>query len=310
MPNLKPGAKLYLTALLLCLSGLPMAARDFDVMPPVTYRSAMGADFLRWNVEALCSPQFGGRASADSAALRCSAWIKRSFERAGLQPFSGKWFHSFELPSGARGRNVVGCIPGTSGKWIVVGAYYDGLGTVDGRLYPGADANASGVAALISLAHNAPSSPRDGIIFVAFDGHSSDYAGARDLLRLLGKRNIRLMVNLDTVGSTLAPVELKHRRFLIALGAERYDSSLRSCARLPGLKLYYDYYRSDKFTRLFYRKIGEQRVFLEAGVPAVVFTSGVTLNTNKSTDTPETLDYEVLRARVLCISRWLSIISS
>ena len=179
-----------------------------------------------------------------------------------------------------------------------------------GRLYPGADANASGVAALISLAHNAPSSPRDGIIFVAFDGHSSDYAGARDLLRLLGKRNIRLMVNLDTVGSTLAPVELKHRRFLIALGAERYDSSLRSCARLPGLKLYYDYYRSDKFTRLFYRKIGEQRVFLEAGVPAVVFTSGVTLNTNKSTDTPETLDYEVLRARVLCISRWLSIISS
>ena len=206
MPNLKPGAKLYLTALLLCLSGLPMAARDFDVMPPVTYRSAMGADFLRWNVEALCSPQFGGRASADSAALRCSAWIKRSFERAGLQPFSGKWFHSFELPSGARGRNVVGCIPGTSGKWIVVGAYYDGLGTVDGRLYPGADANASGVAALISLAHNAPSSPRDGIIFVAFDGHSSDYAGARDLLRLLGKRNIRLMVNLDTVGSTLAPV--------------------------------------------------------------------------------------------------------
>ena len=310
MPNLKPGAKLYLTALLLCLSGLPMAARDFDVMPPVTYRSAMGADFLRWNVEALCSPQFGGRASADSAALRCSAWIKRSFERAGLQPFSGKWFHSCELPSGARGRNVVGCIPGTAGKWIVVGAYYDGLGTVDGRLYPGADANASGVAALISLAHTAPSSPRDCSILVAFDGHSSDYAGARDLLRLLGKRNIRLMVNLDTVGSTLAPVELKHRRFLIALGAERYDSSLRSCARLPGLKLYYDYYRSDKFTRLFYRKIGEQRVFLEAGVPAVVFTSGVTLNTNKSTDTPETLDYEVLRARVLCISRWLSIISS
>ena len=74
----------------------------------------------------------------------------------------------------------------------MVGAYYDGLGTVDGRLYPGADANASGVAALISLAHNAPSSPRDGIIFVAFDGHSSDYAGARDLLRLLGSITDRI----------------------------------------------------------------------------------------------------------------------
>ena len=310
MPKLKRVTKLCAAVLLLCLSGLPVKARITCEMPPVTYTSPMGADFLRWNVEALCSPQFEGRASGDSAAFWCSAWIRRSFERAGLKPLGDSWFQSFELPSGGRGRNVVGCIPGTSGKWIVVGAYYDGLGTVGGRLYPGADANASGVAALISLAFNAPDRPRDGIIFAAFDGHAQNYCGARELLELLGKRNIRLMVNLDTMGSTLAPVERRHRRFLIALGGERYESALGTCARLPGLKLYYDYYRSDKFTRLFYRKIGEQRVFLEAGVPAVVFTSGVTLNTNKSTDTPETLDYEVLRARVLCISRWLSIISS
>ena len=309
MPKLKPALKICLAISLLSLSCLPLAARDFERMPPV-YNSPMGADFLRWNVEALCSPLFGGRASADSASFGTDAWIRRHFEKAGLQVWEGSWSHSFELPDGRRGRNVVGCIPGTSGKWIVVGAYYDGLGRFDGQLYPGADANASGVAALISLAYNAPRTPRDGLIFVAFDGHGADYAGARALLSQLDRRKIRLMVNLDTMGSTLSPVELKYKRYLIALGGEGYSKSLLRCARNGGVKLYYDYYRSDKFTRLFYRKIGEQRVFLEKGVPALVFTSGITMNTNKNTDTPETLDYEVLRARVLCISRWLSIISS
>ena len=31
-------------------------------------------------------------------------------------------------------------------------AHYDNLGTLNGRFYPGADANASGVAALLELA--------------------------------------------------------------------------------------------------------------------------------------------------------------
>lgn len=119
-----------------------------------------------------------------------------------------------------------------------------------------------------------------------------------------------MMVCLDTMGSTLVPVERKHRNYLIALGGERWSKSLEAAAKLQPVSLYYDYYRSVRFTELFYRKIGDQKVFVEAGVPAVVFTSGVTLNTNKTTDTPETLDYEVLRARVLCISRWLSTISS
>ena len=69
----------------------------------------------------------------------------------------------------------------------------------------------------------------------------------------------------------------------------------------------FDYYRSDDFTDLFLRRIGEQRVFIEHGIPAVLFTSGITMNTNKVDDTPRTLNYEVLRKRALLISRWLSL---
>ena len=66
-----------------------------------------------------------------------------------------------------------------AGKWIVVGAYYDGLGVMGGKTYPGADSNASGVAALIAVANAVRRDCTDGIIFVAFDARSRDFAGAR-----------------------------------------------------------------------------------------------------------------------------------
>ena len=52
------------------------------------------------------------------------------------------------------GRNVIGLIPGSStpAKYIIVMAHYDNLGILNGSFYPGADSNASGVAALLEIA--------------------------------------------------------------------------------------------------------------------------------------------------------------
>ena len=45
---------------------------------------------------------------------------------------------------------------------------------------------------------------------------------------------------------------------------------------------------------------------MEHGIPAVMFTSGITLLNNKPADTPDSLDYEVLRDRVRLIFYWLN----
>ena len=72
-----------------------------------------------------------------------------------------------------------------------------------------------------------------------------------------------------------------------------------------GLELGYDYYGSKDFTNLFYRRVSNQRVFLEHNIPAVMFTSGITFNNNKTSDTPETLDYALMRKRIQIIFYWL-----
>lgn len=320
MPKLKFSTKIIVLAcaLALCAPALVWAQSSdslvvepspFDVLPDGP-SSPLSSAALRESVEILCDPIFEGRATGTDGARYASGWIRDMFEDAGLMPYEENWFHEFPV-RGSKGRNVVGYLPGKTGKWIVIGAYYDGLGVISGKTYPGADSNASGVAALIALAHSVRRDCGDGLIFVALDARSRDYAGARHLLAELKSGGIkpRLMISLDILGSTLAPVSKRNPRSLMALGAKPWAATLKKCAAIGQIDLYFDYYKSENFTKLFYNKIGDQTVFMKDGIPSVVFTSGITLNTNKVTDTPETLDYEALRARVLAISRWLSLLS-
>lgn len=224
---------------------------------------------------------------------------------AGLQPLDGSYFDSFTTPDGAVGRNVVGILPGRTRRWVLVGSYFDGLPSADGHVYPGADSNASGVAALLAVARLLTAGG-DGVIFVAFDGHHSMYSGASHIAKRLRRSNMmpRLMVNIDIVGSSLAPMNY-NKRHLIALGGFNYYRNFDKARELSGISTYYDYYGSRDFSDLFGKQIGDQTVFLKYGIPCVVFTSGITDNTNKDADTPETLDYEVFRSRVVHITSWL-----
>ena len=155
------------------------------------------------------------------------------------------------------------------------------------------------------------------------DGKEKDLAGAADLWRVIKEgclkdpvsgeavdpSQIVLAVNLDQLGTSLAPLTKGNPNYLMMLSeaATGRRSSLESVNRDQGigLELGYDYYGSKDFTNLFYRRISSQRVFLEQGIPAVMFTSGITLNNNKTTDTPDTLDYALLRKRIQLIFYWL-----
>ena len=229
------------------------------------------------------------------------------------------------------GRNVIGLIPGSStpAKYIIVMAHYDNLGILNGSFYPGADSNASGVAALLEIAamvnrmNTCHKIYRHSLILVALDGKEKNQAGAVELWRQIdGKKlldpvsgqpvsasQISLVVNLDQIGGTSAPLTDGNPRFLMMLSddAVSYRSSLESANKGKGfgLELGYDYYGSKDFTRLFYRRISDQRIFLEHKIPAVMFTSGITLSNNKPSDNAASLDYDVLKDRIRLIFYWL-----
>ena len=276
---------------------IPAAAQRYTISP-INADLVLNQEKIQANVEYLCSEELGGRATGTEGGRNTAAWLEGEFRILGLKPLGGAWLHGFSTNDGLA-RNVVGLIPGsaTPARYMVLMAHFDNLGTLNGRFYPGADANASGVAALLQVTeminqmNTCRKIYRHGLIVVALDAKDD------------------LVINLDQLGSTQAPITEGNGRYLMMLSDESTGrrSSLESANREPGFgfELGYDYYGSKDFTRLFFRRISDQRVFLDHGIPAVMFTSGITLLNNKPTDTPASLDYGILRDRVRLIFRYL-----
>lgn len=105
--------------------------------------------------------------------------------------------------SNLTGRNVIGYIDNKAPFSIVVAAHYDHIGN-PGALFKGANQNASGVAALLSVAEmvKAYNLRRFNYFFVALSGHENDMQGAKAFIQQneFMINNISCMLNLDQVG--------------------------------------------------------------------------------------------------------------
>lgn len=259
---------------------------------------------LEEEISFLCDSLSDGRGFGSTGSQNAGFYIFRQLRNEGLRTFVQSFSHN-----GKAGHNIIAVTPGWFKQYIVVGAYYDGLGHIGGAFYPGADSNAAGVVSMLELSRRLPESCEGdtGLIFVAFDGHYADMSGSKEFVSAFASEyKISLMVNLDTIGSTSAPVSKKQKRYLIALGGGDYRFSMENANRESRLSLCYDYYGSSTFTDLFYRRISDQRWFLEKGISSVMFTSGITDNTNKTSDAPDSMDFDVLSDRIGFIEEWIS----
>lgn len=296
--------------------------------------SVINDEKLHREISFLTDSLCNGRATGTRGAVEAAFWIERKFEKGGLIPINGSYGSHFTTPTGAAGHNIIGMIPGALSmprdRYIIVGAHFDHLGELDGKLYPGADANASGTVALTSLADIFASMKEMGrvydsnIIFAAFDAKEMGMSGSAALWKLIEygmlkdpltgeaikKENITAMVNIDQVGSSLSPIHGNRPDYLLMLGTESLPKdkrmNLEACNMLHdiNLDLCLSYYGSKTFTDVFYR-LSDQKVFVENRIPAVFFTSGITMNTNKTRDNAENLNYEVLRKRINLIYHWI-----
>jgi hypothetical protein len=111
-------------------------------------------------------------------------------------------------PADLRGVNVVGVLPGRepalAGEAVVLGAHYDHLGLVGGRLHPGADDNASGTAVVLGLARAfAAAGPLDRtLVFALFGAEEIGLVGSGHYVREPSVPMARTvaMLNFDMVG--------------------------------------------------------------------------------------------------------------
>lgn len=255
-----------------------------------------------------------GRATASRGAYVAKEYIEAKFKEYGLESRGILYYQPFREKS-LTGYNIIGEVKASvrSSEYIIIGAHYDHLGKIKGKVYPGADDNASGVAALLELGRMFAQMKKDGkfistnILFVAFDAKEMNMAGSRNFLKVskIHPQNIKCMVNIDQIGSTLAPPH-NDPNYVLVLGrntieqwaAQKIDLS-NSTAHLD-LDIDYTFYNSEAFSKIFYT-LSDHHTFAKAGIPAVFFTSGITSNTYKESDTEQTISYPVLTNRIKLI---------
>lgn len=319
---------LITTLLLAVFSVSPCLGREMRVDISQEARSSVSEEKLALDIDFLTDSICAGRATGSIGSSEASSWISRRFASLGLSPAGDGFIHGFRV-NGTNGRNVIGIVKGCANrkadKYIIIAASYDGLGIRGGKYYPGADSNASGVAAMLGVARMISVCRSLGreygadIIFAALDGKYQSLAGSNALWNQISSGSlkdadgrpvtpgkIKVMVNLDQIGSSLSPLASGRKDYLIMLGGGfgSEEALQANKSNDTGLELSFSYYGSSDFTNVFYRKTGDHTIFLSHGVKSVLFTSGITMNNNKLTDTPDNLDFPVLKRRVYLVWNW------
>jgi aminopeptidase N len=271
------------------------ARQPLAELPPVFSQRAI-VEHVQW----LASPQRAGRGLGSPELAKSAEYIAEKMADAGLSPAGddGSWFQRFTVQEGPDGEpveavNVVGLLPGKRKDWtdqsIVLGAHYDHLGrgwpeshSKDaGKVHPGADDNASGVAVLLELAKNIASSGGGSrnLVFVAFSAEECGRHGSRHYIEhpRFPVGEIRGMINLDGVG------RLFDRKLAIhGTGtADEWQHIFRGCGFVTGIP-------SQNVPD--FADGSDQMSFIEKGIPAVQIFSGVHKDYHRPTDTADRID--------------------
>ncbi len=176
-------------------------------------------EVFRAHVRVLASDSLQGRGLGTEGTERARDYIAREFAQAGLRAMpgiEGGYLQSFSFRQRLAwipGTNIVGYVEGSDpvlkNEYIVLGAHYDHLGfekdNGEKTIYPGADDNASGVAAIIELGRYFAARPgllKRSLIIVAFDAEESGLIGSRWFVdnSPVPVENIKLMFSFDMVG--------------------------------------------------------------------------------------------------------------
>jgi hypothetical protein len=228
--------------------------------------SPPGVDDFYESLVMLSSPKMEGREAGKPGSLLASDYIASKMKTNALQPFGDisvvkginqdnnrSWFQYFKAltfknypdsmiltghVSVTRAdtvvlRNVLGIIYGKdSSRSILIGAHYDHLGIRNGKIFYGADDNASGVAGMLSLAGKWSESglkPPCNLVFAAWTAEEKGLIGSSYYIQqnrsVLSK--ILLTINMDMIAGS-APEDTARR--IISIGTLPADAGLRQIA--------------------------------------------------------------------------------
>jgi hypothetical protein len=268
--------------------------------PLASLPTAYDADRMVRAVRRLADPALEGRGLGSAGLETATGWVASRFREIGLEPAGDDGYRqTWSWTGGEPARemtltNLIGRLPGRDpaleGAPVIVMAHLDHLGRGwpdvragnEGRIHPGADDNASGVAVMLELARvlaEAPPAARP-VLFAAVSGEEAGRVGSRKLLDSLAKAAPIACVNLDSVGRLTADGKLL---VLNADSAREWRFVFMGVEHTTGVPISVVPEALDS---------SDQVSCLERGIPAVQLFTGAHENYHRPSDTAERIEPE------------------
>ncbi|WP_246239858.1 M20/M25/M40 family metallo-hydrolase [Pseudoalteromonas caenipelagi] len=198
--------------------------------------------------------------------------------------------------STAYGHNVVAQLPCNTlhcGRTIVISAHYDHLGASGSRLYAGANDNASGTVALLSLAQQLRNiTRRNHVTFLATDAEEKGLYGAKHYVEHIDDAHQYVLnINLDM----LAPGQNNTLYVMQSANAKHYSQTITTLQTHPlNIKLV----SPNRMKRLIgdgrtdWLRASDHYAFYRAGIPYLYFGMGEDKNHHSTNDTLDSIDFD------------------
>jgi len=175
------------------------------------------------HVKELSSDSYEGRETGTKGAEKAKTYIIAEFKKLGVKPLGKTFEQVFPMPEKAKavqGKNILGLIKGSEkpNAYIVISAHYDHEGIKDGKIYNGADDDASGISALLAFAEYFKKyPPKHSVILAAFDAEEKGLLGSFYYVEnsIVPKEQLKLNINMDMISRS-------DKKELYAVGPQHY----------------------------------------------------------------------------------------
>jgi Zn-dependent M28 family amino/carboxypeptidase len=243
----------------------------------LSYRleNEIDSELVSKHLYTLASDEMQGRKVGTEGIELAAKYIESEFEKLGLTTFQGaKGYRQNFIKSNMKLSNIIGVLEGSSKKeeWVVISAHYDHLGILKSvagdSIANGADDDASGVAAVLTLANyfKKKNNNERTIVFIAFTGEEMGLWGSSYFGTQINPEKCMAGINIEMIGkdSKFGP----NTAFLTGFERSDFGKIIQHNLKGTGYALYPDPYRT---FNLFYRS--DNASLARLGVPAHTFST-------------------------------------
>lgn len=210
-------------------------------------------------------------------------------------------------------QNVIAYIEGSEfpDEYIIISAHSDHEGIIDGKIYNGADDNASGTSAILEiaeafqLASKNGHTPKRSIVFLHVTGEEKGLIGSKYYIEnpVFPIKKTTTNLNIDMIGR-VDDRHTENENYVYLIGSDRLSTELDFIAQkanneFTNLNLNYIYNEKKDPNRYYYRS--DHYNFALEDIPVIFFFNGEHQDYHKHTDTADKINFEVLQKRVQLI---------